>query len=254
MNDTEPDSDLFTEALRLDFPNERDEARVKRRLISAGVLAGASVVAPGAASAAASAGILSKLAALPLAVKIGASMVVMGFAAMPVAERVLGGESDLPVVRQPPPAVIRPADAPVTVAHASEPVVAPIAPVATGSESSAPVVEPVRSVLPAEPRRTRSAHAVVRPATEAAPQALEATTPASLPAVAELPAPAAPVDEGTLRAETALLTSALAAIQRGDLATARSELAAHATRFPNGHLKLERERALERTLGKETER
>jgi hypothetical protein len=64
---------------------------------------------------------------------------------------------------------------------------------------------------------------------------------------------AKPIDEGTLRAETALMERALAAIKRGDVATARRELAAHAARFPDGHLKRERERALARTADKESE-
>jgi TolA-binding protein len=58
-------------------------------------------------------------------------------------------------------------------------------------------------------------------------------------------------DEGTLRAETALLEQALAALKHGDLAAARRELARHAAQFPNGHLAPERERALARIREKE---
>jgi TolA-binding protein len=61
-----------------------------------------------------------------------------------------------------------------------------------------------------------------------------------------------PFDEGTLRAETALMERALAALEMNDFDTARRELNAHAARFPNGHLKPERESALGRMLAKET--
>jgi len=46
---------------------------------------------------------------------------------------------------------------------------------------------------------------------------------------------------------------ALAALQRGDVSASRRLLAEHAAKFPDGHLKRERERALEKTVGKESE-
>jgi hypothetical protein len=65
------------------------------------------------------------------------------------------------------------------------------------------------------------------------------------PSVGSFEAPAAPGDEGTLRAETALIERALAAIRAGDATRARALLAEHGERFPNGLLVRERERALE---------
>ncbi|HEY3495183.1 MAG TPA: hypothetical protein VGK73_10875 [Polyangiaceae bacterium] len=249
MNDTEPGPDLFTEALKLDLPSERDEARVRRRLMSAGLLAGASVVAPGAVSAAASGGVFAKLAALPLALKIGASAVVVGVAALPVVQHAASGGSEdaAPRAREVQvAAVAAPAGAREARENAVEPAVEALL------EPGVPPVEPA-------PKLAVPARALVRPVAETSRQpsvvpALQATTEAALPAVGSFqPTEAAPVDEGTLRAETLLLEKALSAIQRGDLATARRELAAHAAKFPNGHLRPERERALERTLGKETE-
>jgi TolA-binding protein len=98
-----------------------------------------------------------------------------------------------------------------------------------------------------------------REVTRAAPREREKPAPAapesaSRPSVASFaPAPSTPVDEGSLRQETALMERALSALRRGDVQGARQALAEHASRFPNGHLVRERERALERTLGKETD-
>jgi hypothetical protein len=63
--------------------------------------------------------------------------------------------------------------------------------------------------------------------------------------VGSFEAPVKPDDEGTLRAETALIERALAAIRAGDATRARALLAEHAERFPKGLLLRERERALE---------
>ena len=57
--------------------------------------------------------------------------------------------------------------------------------------------------------------------------------------------PGLPLDPGsTLREEIALLEQAIAARERGDLASARALLAGHRTRFPDGVLSPERERLL----------
>lgn len=74
----------------------------------------------------------------------------------------------------------------------------------------------------------------------------------ALPAVGAFPIAPAVEDEGTLRAETALMEQALGAIKHGDWVTAKQKLAEHARTFPNGHLAPERERALERMREKET--
>jgi hypothetical protein len=182
---------------------------------------------------------------LPLALKVGASVVVVGAAAVPVFQGVVSGErSNVPEA---------PAVAP-----------APRSAVAQQAQVEARAVPaPVAATAVAVPARERESPraelATVRPAEPAR----EATAPgaarrASAPAVGAFPiveaAPAAPVDEGTLRAETALMERALAALRRDDFTTAERELAAHAAAFPNGHLRPERERALSRLRGKETER
>jgi hypothetical protein len=228
---TEDETDPFTEELRLDVPQPADEARVRLRLISAGVLAGASVVVPGAATAAAapSVGLFAKLAALPLFAKVGAGVAVASLAAVPVVSHVAGGSA-----LETKPAGVAPAAVrmPAPVAETPPPEVA----------AAAPSVEQTPEVTPRAPVASRV------PATVSA----AALPPPSRPSVGSFALAPEPVDEGTLRAETALMEHALAALQRGDITTARRGLAAHAAKYPNGHLAPERRRALERMLGKET--
>ena len=76
------DDDPFTRALRADLPGLGDEARVRSRLVSAGVLA--SAVAAPVGTAAAAGGVTAKIVALPLAVKLGASLAVVGLVTVPV--------------------------------------------------------------------------------------------------------------------------------------------------------------------------
>jgi hypothetical protein len=236
---TEDETDPFTEELRLDMPSTSDEARVRARLISAGVLAGASVVVPGAATAAAApaATWFAKLVAVPLLAKVGAGVAVASLAAVPVVTHVTRASAPAP----------QPLAALATVA----PPAAPVAPKTAGSVvEAAPVptvaAPQVTDAPAAEPRTVVAARGVsVLPA-------LEAPAP-TRPSIGSFAAVPEPVDEGTLRAETALMEHALAALQRGDITTARRGLAAHAARYPNGHLAPERQRALERMLGKETQ-
>jgi hypothetical protein len=245
---TEDDIDPFTEELRLDLPSPEDEARVRLRLASAGVLAGAGVIVPSAATAATAVGngMLAKLVALPLLAKVGAGVAVAALATVPVVVRVASSPAE--PVRAPvtnvaaaaPPAMPAPRhEAPLveapsrTVSAAPEPVVVKAPAVAPRSAAAARAVE--AAALPAPPA----------PATPAAPERVG-------PSVGSFDVPPTPVDEGTLRVETALMERALAAMQRGDFTTARRDLAEHARKFPNGHLAPERRRALERMLGKET--
>jgi len=252
MNDSDQEPDLFTQALRADLPSERDEARVRSRLVAAGVLAGASLAAPSAA-AATTGGFFSKLSALPLGLKIGASVAVVGVAALPVYEGVASLHEDagarngaLAVASNAKPPAERAASQPnpSPVAPAAQPVL----PALEASALEANGVAADARVAPVEPQRSaRMPSRSVEPATPS-------VEPNTLPAVGAFPASEpAPLDEGTLRAETALMERALAALRRNDFTTARQELRAHAARFPNGHLKPERERALERTLEKEIE-
>ena len=226
------DDDPFTQALRDDMPALGDEARIRSRLVSAGVIAGA-VAAP--VGAAASSGIAAKVVAWPLAAKVGASLAVVGVVALPVVSRVTWTSEPSPasvVVKAAVP-VARPAPRAAT------------APVRAASQDPEKPSEP--AAVPALPARES-----VRPVRESSKAPVVAVA-SPLPAVASFEDAPKPLDEGSLRAETALMERALSALQRDDVAGARSALAEHARRFPNGHLVRERERALERILGKETE-
>jgi len=234
--------DPFTEALRLDLPSADDGRRVKARLVSAGLFAGAGVALPGAALAT-SGGLLAKLGALPIAAKIGASAVVVGVVAVPVLGRSpREDENDR----------ARTSNAQVATVTRSKAAPAP-APTRPELRPDETLPSPANEPAP-EPAPPTMRSAPARPGVAAALPP-ETPTPSPGPAVGSFPVVVdAPVDEGTLRAETALMERALAAIRRDDFATARSLLAAHAAQYPNGHLKRERERALERTMSKETER
>ncbi|HEX5100128.1 MAG TPA: hypothetical protein VFV94_11540 [Polyangiaceae bacterium] len=234
---TGSDDDPFTRALRDDLPAQSDEARVRSRLVSAGVLAGA-VAAP-VGSAAAAAGVTAKVVALPLAVKVGASLAFVGLVSVPVVSHLA---SQPPSSRPSLSATAAARPLPVRKAEPRhEPVAAPLA---------APVTETEPVALPA-PAAPEPARPSLRERTKSS--ASTATNPLPSVAAFEDAAGTKPLDEGSLRAETALIERALSALKRDDIATARTALAEHARRFPNGHLVRERQRALERTLGKETE-
>lgn len=102
MTTRPPEDDLFVEALRADLPSARDEARVKARLLSAGVIAsvvmsstnvaagGAGVGgAAGAQATLAKIGVFAKLGSLPVAAKAGVAVAVTAAAvgtAVPVVQ------------------------------------------------------------------------------------------------------------------------------------------------------------------------
>jgi TolA-binding protein len=200
------------------------------------VLAGAGAVAPGLA-AATSGGLLAKLGALPIAAKIGASAMVVGVAALPVLTRTSRGPSDVAKTTQSRTAATprsTPPRAPVERAQAP-------APVSEDTARAVPTTEETPATMRSAPAPARTA---VLPAT---PAVAPTSAVGSFPVLDDRP-----IDEGTLRAENAIMERALAALKRNDFDTARRELALHAAKFPNGHLKPERERAIERALGKET--
>lgn len=232
MSTREPDADPFINALRDDLPTERDRARIRARLLAAGVIASTGLAAPGvAAGGTAATGLLPKLLALPMFAKVGLAATVVGLSAVPVARYTARTEARPPAPRS------------------SARDAAPVRPAATAARTAAqavtaapPSVDPpaVQRELPRE--RVRSLPEFSR-AQNAPSDALPAV---ARPSVGSFDAPPAPLDEGTLRAETALIEGALAAIRSGDTARAHALLAEHATQFPNGLLIRERQRALAR--------
>jgi hypothetical protein len=239
---TDSQLDPLLRALRDDLPSEHDAARIRARLVGAGVLA-AGVATPAAAAGAS--GWLGKLALLPLGAKIGLAVAATSLALAPVAYGVVtNGRAPRGASTPAAPAparttpTVNTAAAPARDARAAAPVGEESA--ASPADLAAPQVtrERVRSLPDALPAKT--AERPVEP--EPAP-AGETAAVGSFP----LAAAAGPArDEGTLRAETALMERALAALGAGDRAAARRLLQEHATRFPNGLLAPERARAFER--------
>jgi len=234
MSTREPDADPFIDALRDDLPTERDQARIRARLLAAGVIAGTGLAAPGvAAGGAVASGLLPKLLALPMFAKVGLAATVIGLSAVPVARYTARSEARPPAA----PSSVRDA---VTAA----PAVVAAAPVADVTAAPASVEPPApEPELPRERARSLPEFSRERSDANAASQAIPAV---ARPSVGSFEAPSAPLDEGTLRAETALIEGALAALRAGDTTRARELLAEHATRFPNGLLLRERQRALAR--------
>jgi hypothetical protein len=235
MSTGEPENDPFIAALRGDLPTERDQARVRARLLSAGLLVGTGLTAPGvAAGGAAASGLLPKLLALPMMAKIGLAATVVGLSAAPIAGYVAHDAA-------------KPASAPIGAPRE----VAEVRPALTTATTSIATVTalPAAQATPAEPAKSPRERVRSLPefSSDVTPAPALAVPPAG-PSVGSFEAPsakAAPVDEGTLRAETALIERALAAIRAGEATRARALLAEHGERFPNGLLVRERERALE---------
>lgn len=242
----------FVEALRGDFPTEREAARVRARLLGAGlIVTSAGVAAKAAAGTLGKAGVLqasavkvslaSKLLALPVATKIvmGTTLAVAVATSVPVAMQ--AAERAPATARAPvaPPVTAAPAAAP-----ASTPAVlardVPELSSASGLDRAAatatrPVTTAPTSTAAREPRRPREPDEAPSPVDSAlAPAMQPPTQPAS-----------------TLREETRVIEQALAALGRHDRQAARRLLAEHARRFPEGLLRRERERAFERLTRRE---
>ena len=70
MSTREPETDPFIDALREDLPTERDQARIRARLLAAGVIASTGLVPGVAAGGTVASGLLPKLMALPMFAKV----------------------------------------------------------------------------------------------------------------------------------------------------------------------------------------
>jgi hypothetical protein len=96
MTDREPDFDDLVYALREDFPSKKDEQRMRKRLLAAGIGWAAVSVAPGASAA-----LLKKLGALSWTVKLGLAGVA-ATAAVPMALYLARAESSSVTYGTPP--------------------------------------------------------------------------------------------------------------------------------------------------------
>jgi len=233
----EPEDSLLEEALRGDLPSPDTEARLRRRLLAAGVAIGNGVATTTAAagtatSASAASGLIAKTLGLSWGIKLGVAAVVaiptLGLLLEDRGQRRQGGEA----------ALVTPARASGTSAQPLQPpTIAPL-----------PVAETAADLQAAKPASGLAAKAVkLGVATETTPAADERTPGVAHPSRADFGAAEAPSRApqipSTLAEETRLLDGAFAALAAGDRVRAGQLIEEHAARYPNGLLQKERERA-----------
>jgi hypothetical protein len=226
----DPEDSVLEEALRRDLPSADTEARLRRRLLAAGVAVGNGIAtttaaASGAAvSNAAATGLVAKVAGLSWGLTLG----VVAAVAIPSLGLWIDGRNAAE------PSAARPA----LVSRAT--VTAP-------SKASAVVVaaEPVR-VIEERPQRNVVAREA-RPTSGVAPTVVNTPVAVAHPSQTDFAEPAATRPArpatSTLGDETLLLDGAFAALAAGDRASAAKLIAQHESSYPRGLLKTERERA-----------
>jgi hypothetical protein len=227
----DPEDSLLEQALRRDLPSPDTEARVRRRLLAAGLALGNGVAtttaaAGSAASGTATTGLIAKVVGLSWGVKLG-------FAAV-VAIPTLGLWLDARTEHRPK---LRPT------------LVAPARPAVALPEQAQTLPNPARAVELAAPQPERGARKTVGPAATAEaplPPNSDVASPVQ-PSQGDFgapePAATAPQVPSTLAEETRLLDGAFAALAAGDRSRAAQLIQAHQARYPRGLLQKERERA-----------
>jgi hypothetical protein len=231
------DDSMFERALKSDLPSADEQARLRKRLLAAGLSVGSGLAATSTASAQVGWGatVVAKVLALPWPMTL-----VLGAA---VATPIVA----LPVWLSPGKASHAASNAaPVRSARSAMPL----------AVSPPSVTGPELNPEPASAPNTESGIQgdAPRPVQRAASSALRAPEPSSVaasaaPAVAAFATPngAASVDSArgasTLAAETQLLDRAFAELAAGHRSSAATLIQEHQRRFPNGLLSQERERA-----------
>jgi hypothetical protein len=221
--------DVLEEALRGDLPTPDVEARVRRRLLAAGVAvgngvaagtAGASVAGPGVA------GVAVKAAGLSWGLKLGLVAVV----GIPTVGLWLDGRAS------------HSSAAPASVVPRAQPAEAKAQPAAAATPNApSQATEAARPAAAPRPQpRPAKAQAADAPPPDARPSPAH-TSQADFAASEQLAH--APQISSTLAEETRLLDAAFAALTAGNRAQAASLLQEHERRFPAGLLQKERERA-----------
>jgi hypothetical protein len=231
----EPEDSSLEEALRGDLPSQDTEARLRRRLLAAGLAIGNGVAtttaaAGTAASGTAASGLVAKVVGLSWGVKLGFAAMV----AIPTVGLLLEGRGEQ---QRNAAAVVAPARA-VEAQRTRQPAPAALPDVTSevGNEG-------------AKPEPGLAAVKTVRPgiATEPPPPSDDGSPGAAHPSRADFGAVDAPLRApqvaSTLAEETRLLDGAFAALSAGDRGRASQLIEAHAARYPNGLLQKERERA-----------
>lgn len=233
---TEPEASEFEQALRADVPSAETEARLRRRLLAAGLAIGNGMATTGAAAAgtattgAGSGGLVANAVGLSWGVKLGFAAAV----AIPTVGLLMEASDPEP----------RAAVGAVSAAAPARVSAAPL-PIASALPTS-PAAEPVREPEPSRTkpnsgsvgRREPAAADVERAVIDAPTAPSQATFAAAAPEP-----PAARPSQSTLGEETRLLDAAFAELAAGNRARAAQLIAEHEARYPRGLLSKERERA-----------
>lgn len=234
---TDPEVDELLGALRADLPTAEDGARLRARLAAVGVLAATATAGSAGAATLGAQGLTvgARIAALSFGAKL----------AVATAVTVSVGASTVVALRpasEPSPKAASTVARSTAATKASAPARAALA---ESVRAPAPASSPSASVIALPPARSASKStriaSVATPSTSA-PVGERAAAPSTL----GFPADSAENDGAsatTLREERSLVDAALIALQAGDYARATSLLDAHAAKYPNGLLRLERERA-----------
>lgn len=251
MTIPESDESIFEQALRADLPSAEQEARLRRRMLMAGITAG-SALAASSAAASAPVGLVGQLAAKVAALSWPATLVLTTAVATPIVALPvwLGPKFDGRANALAHASASRANAAGSSVAAARSNAALEPAHVASPEPALADDVQ----ALPAEPK------AVVAPSSANARTSSQASSgdqierraPASLASSAEASPAAEPEpansaasahNASTLRAETELLDRTFTELRAGHRAAAAALITEHEQRFPNGLLRQERERA-----------
>jgi hypothetical protein len=225
--------DMLEDALRSDLPTPDAQARIRRRLLAAGVAVGNGVATTAAASGvgagAAASGVATKLAGLSWGLKVGLAAVV----AIPTVGLWLDNRAERPSAALAPHAT----SAPVVAAKPR-----PDAQTPDAQTREAHAVTDALAATPEPPpaRAAKAAAVEAAPPSEVAPSRAH---PSQSDFAASEPPPRAPQVGSTLAEETRLLDSAFAELAAGHRARAAELIHEHEARFPAGLLQRERERA-----------
>lgn len=271
---SETELDELVQALRADLPGRERTSRVRARLIAAGVAvgttvsagsavagaaAGSALAAEAAASTGLASGVVASFLSLSWGAKIGvAALVCVSTGAGPVwlwhsSEKAPAPTADAASATRKVVSAPRRATHDAELASTSEPAArsAPqreaLAPLSNPQPATVPSGKPIHPALtPPSRARTSVARSEQVTNSELPSTGSFELPPESSPERSTLPArPALQEDlpPATLKVETALMDRAFAALRDGDLIRMERLLAEHQRGFPNGHLRLERERA-----------
>jgi hypothetical protein len=242
-----PPVDALIDALRADLPGPQDEARVRARLAATGLAVGLVLTKTAGASglaathALAAVGVSARLAALPWVAKLGAiTAVSVAAVATPLWIAQSSDTTRASVSSTVPSAPALPG----TPRAAQRKPLTPVAAVAPTPVEASGRPELLSQSTPAAAAATPSERAsssalrlpVAAEATlQRQPAAGEGTATAALPS--------------SLGEEARLMDAAFAALRAGERNRALALVAEHASRFPQGLLRRERERAAEKLAG-----